>query len=73
MGVLSRFMSCPEKDQMRSPEGVLRYLRGTTRLCVNEGGNDALQEYADADSAGETDGRRSTAGFIFGLNGGPFS
>ena len=41
-GVLSRFMSCHEKDQMRVANGVLRYLRGTTRLGVVFGGGEPL-------------------------------
>jgi len=73
VGVLSRFMSCPEQDHMRAAKGVLRYLRGTTRLGVQYGGNEALQGYVDADWAGDIDGRRSTTGFIFTLNGGPIS
>jgi len=32
VGVLSRFMSCPEQDHIRAGKKVLRYLRGTTRL-----------------------------------------
>jgi len=71
--VLSRFMSCPEQDHMRAAKGVLRYLRGTTRLGVMYGGNEALQRYVDVDWAGDIDGRRSTTGFIFTLNGGPIS
>jgi len=73
VGVLSRFMSCPEQDHMRAARGVLRYLRGTFRLGVMYGGNEALQGYADAYWAGDIDGRRSTTGFIFTLNGGPIS
>jgi len=73
VGVLSRFMSCPEQDHMRAAKGVLRYLRGTTRLGVMYGGKEALQGYADADWAGDIDGRRSTTGFIFPLSGGPIS
>jgi len=73
VGVLSRFMSCPEQDHMRAAKGVLRYLRGTTRLGVMHGGSEALQGYVDADWAGDIDGRRSTTGFIFTLNGGPIT
>ena len=58
VGVLSRFMSCPEQDHMLADKGVLRYLRGTTRLGVMYGGNEALQGYVDADWAGDIDGRR---------------
>jgi len=73
VGVLSRFMSCPEQDHMLAAKGVLRYLRGTTRLGVVYSGNEPLQGYVDADWAGDTDGRRSTTGFVFTLNGGPIS
>jgi len=58
---------------MRAAKGVLRYLRGTTRLGVLYGGNGALQGYVDADWAGNIDGRRSTTGCFFKLNGGPIS
>jgi len=40
VGVLLRFMSCPEKDHMRAAKGVLRYLRGTTRLGVVYSGSE---------------------------------
>jgi len=73
IGVLSRFVSCPEQDHMRVAKGVLRSLRGTSRLGVVYGGNEPLQGYVDADWAGDTDGRRSTTGFVFTLNGGPIS
>jgi len=71
VGVLSRFMSCSEQDHMRAAKSVLRYLRGTTRLGVMHGGNEALQGYVDANWVGDIDGRRSTTGFT--LNGGPIS
>jgi len=73
VGVLSRFMSCPEQDHMRAAKGVLRYLRGTTRLGVVYGGSEPLQGFVDADRAGVVDGRRSTTGFVFTLNGGPIA
>jgi len=71
VGVLSRFMSCPEKAHMRAANGVLRYLCGTTRLGVAYGISEPLQGYVDAAWAGDADGRRSTTGFIFTVNGGP--
>ena len=72
-GVLSRFMSCHEKDQMRVANGVLRYLRGTTRLGVVFGGGEPLQGFVDAHWAGDMDGRRSTTGFVFTCNGRPIA
>ena len=71
VGVLSRYMGCPEENHMRAAKGVLRYLRGTTRLGVAYGADKPLQGYVDADWAGDVDARRSTTGFIFTLNGGP--
>jgi len=73
VGVLLRFMSCPEEDHMRAAKGVLRYLRGTTRLGVVYGGSEPLQGFVDADWAGDIDGRRSTTGFFFTCNGGPIA
>jgi len=71
--VVSRFMSCPDQDHMRAVKGVLRYLRGTTRLGVVYRGSGPLQGFVDADWAGDVDGRRSTTGFVFTLNGGPIA
>jgi len=71
VGVLSRFMSCPEKAHMRAAKGVLRYLCGKTRLGVAYGSSEPLQGYVDADWAGDVDGRPSTTGFIFTVSGGP--
>jgi len=73
VGVLLRFMSCPEEDHMRAAKGVLRYLRGTTRLGVVYGDSEPLQGFFDADWAGDIDGRRSTSGFFFTCNGGPIA
>jgi len=73
VGVLSLYMSCPEEDHMRAAKGVLRYLRGTTRLGVAYGDDKPLQGYVDADWAGDIDARRSTTGFVFTLNGGHIS
>jgi len=73
VGVLSRFMSCPEQDHTRAAKGVLRYFRGTTRLDVMCGGNEALRRIVDANEPADTDVRRPKIGFIFTLNGGPIS
>ena len=73
VGVLSRYMACPEEDHMRAAKRVLRNLRGATRLGVASGADKPLQGYVDADWEGDVDARRSTTGFIFTLNGGPVS
>jgi len=73
VGVLSRYMSCPEEDHMRAAKGVLPYLRGATRLRVVYGDDKPLQGYVDAEWAGDIDARRSTTCFVFTLNDGPIS
>jgi len=73
VGVPSRFMPCPEEDDMRAAKGVLRYMRETTRLGVVYGGSKPLQEFVDLDWAGDMDGRRSTTGFVLTCNGGPIA
>jgi len=58
---------------MRAEKEELRYLRGTTRLWGVDGGRESLQGFVDADWAGDVDGRRSTSGLAFTLNGGPIA
>jgi len=70
VGVLSRFLSCPEEDHMRAAKEVLRHLCGTTRLGVVYSGSEPLQGFVDADWAGDIDGRRSTTACVFTCNGG---
>jgi hypothetical protein len=55
---------------------VLRYLKWTLdRKLVYGGGrvSVALEGYADADNACDSDGRRSRTGFVFKLNGAAIS
>jgi len=73
VGVLSRYMSCPEEDHMRAANGVLRYLCAATCLGVVCVDNMPLQGYVDADWAGNIDAHRSTTGVVFTLNGGPIT
>ena len=66
MGVVSRFMSNPDKAHWEAVKWILRYLRGTTEKCLYFGeGELKVQGYVDADFGGEVDHRRSTTGYIF--------
>jgi len=47
VGVLSRYISCPEEDHMRAAKGLIQYLRGTTSLVVVSGNHKPLQAYFD--------------------------
>ena len=74
VGVVSRFMSCPGRDHWNAVKWILRYLEGTKSLCLCYAQQqEALQGFADADMAGDLDGRRSTSGYVFMLNGGLIS
>ena len=72
---LSKYVQFPGQSHMEAAEHVLRYLRASwnetiTYTCgcrhVNE-----LWGQVDADWAGDTDTRRSHAGYILMMNGGP--
>ena len=53
---------------------ILRYLRGTSRLCLCFGsGEPVLDGYTDADMAGDCDSRKSTSGFLMTFAGGAVS
>jgi hypothetical protein len=79
VGVLSRYMSKPEKEHWTAVKRVFRYLCGTASygLCY-EGrlGLDRVVDihgFVDADWAGDLDRRRSTSGYVFNLFGGAIS
>lgn len=71
--VLSRFISKWNDTHYQAAKHLLRYIRGTTDLCLVFDGNCGkriIQGYADADWGGDLDTRRSTTGYIFKVYGG---
>ena len=53
---------------------ILRYLRGTSRLCLCYGnGRLELNGYSDSDYAGDNDSRKSTSGYMMIFAGGAVS
>jgi hypothetical protein len=53
---------------------ILRYLRGTSKLCLSFGkGEPVLEGYTDADMAGGLDHRKSTSSYVFTFVGGVVS
>ena len=70
VGVMSRFMSRPRKQNWEVVKWILRYLKGLsdTYLCFT-GASLKLQGYVDADFAGDIDSRKSIIGFVFTLDG----
>eukprot|EP00253_Pinus_taeda_P021683 PITA_21683 len=79
VGVLSRFMSKPGKEQWTAVKRVFRYLRGTSDYGLCYQGRPGLDRvldtrgFVDADWAGDLDQRRSTSGYVFNLFGGAVS
>ena len=76
VGVLSRFMSNPGKEDWTTVKLVFRYLRGTSDYGLCYQGRPSLERvldihgFFDADWVGDLDQRRSTSGYVFGLFGG---
>ena len=74
VGVVSRYLSNPGKEHWEAVKWILRYLKGTSRLCLCYGGAEPILEgYTDADMAGDHDSRKSTSSYIFTLAGGAVS
>ena len=79
VGVLSRYMSKPDKENWIVVKRVFRYLRGTTSYGLCYQGRPRLDRVVDihgsvdADWAGDLDRRRSTSGYVFNLFGGAIS
>ena len=72
VGTLSKFMSKPGKEHWEGIKRVLRYIKGTVNhgLIYSANINDTLlQEYSDADWAGDVDTRRSTSGYVYQIFG----
>ena len=69
--VVSRFLSNPRKEHWAALKWILRYLRGTSRMCLCFGsGEPILKGYSDADMAGDLDSRKSTLRFLMTFAGG---
>ena len=63
-------MSRPGKQHWEAVKWILRYLRGSSDTCLYfTSASLKLQDYVDADFAGDIDSRKSTTGFVFTLGG----
>jgi hypothetical protein len=72
VGVVSRFLSNPGKEHWEGVKWILRYLKGSSGMCLCFRRNDldlTLQGFSDADLGGDSDGGKSTTGYIFTLGG----
>jgi hypothetical protein len=74
VGIVSRYLSNPGKEHWEAVKWILRYLKGTSKLCLCYGeGNPILKGYTDSDMARDLDSRKSTSSYIFTLAGGAIS
>lgn len=68
---VSRFLSNPGREHWNAVKWILRYLRGTSQLCLCFGSKKpVLVGYTDADMAGDVDKRKSTSGYLVTFSGG---
>jgi hypothetical protein len=76
LGVLSKYMSKPGKENWTTIKRVFRYLHGTTDHAIYYQGKARpgrvldVHGFVDADWAGDLDQTRSTSGYVFSLFGG---
>ncbi|PKI68496.1 hypothetical protein CRG98_011134 [Punica granatum] len=74
IGVVSRFLSNPGKEHWNAVKWILRYLRGTSKVCLHFGtGKPELVGYTDADMAGNIDSRKYPSGYLMTFAGGAIS
>jgi hypothetical protein len=65
VGVVSRFLSNPDKEHWAAVKWILRYLRGTSRVCLCfDNGKQVLDGFIDADMPGDIDSKKSTSGYL---------
>ena len=70
VGVVSGYMSRPRKQHWEAIKWILRYLRGSSDICLCfTGASLKMKGFVDADLAGDIDSRKSTIGFVF-ISGG---
>ncbi|CAL5327779.1 unnamed protein product [Camellia sinensis] len=70
VAVVSRFLSNPGKEHWEAVKWILRYLKGTTKMCLFfRDAKPVLEGYTDSDMAGDLDGRKSISGFLFTFAG----
>ncbi|XP_027340865.1 uncharacterized protein LOC113854179 [Abrus precatorius] len=78
VGLISRFMQEPKQSHMTAAKRILRYLRGTTEFGILFSRNTNHEDmkligFSDSDWCGDKGDRKSTAGYIFFIEGAPIS
>jgi hypothetical protein len=74
VGVVQSFLSNPGKEHWAVVKWILRYLKGTLRICLCFGNDQqVLDGFTDADMAVDIDSRKSTLGYLITYSGGAVS
>ena len=69
-----RFLSNPGKEHWEAVKWILKYVKGTFRVCLCFDGSDRmLVGHIDLDMAGDTDSRKFVSGFLMNFVGGAMS
>ena len=70
VSAVSKYMVNPGKEHWKAVQWILRYLRGTTDVCLQFGRTrDGVIRYVDANFVGGLDRRRSLTGYVFTIGG----
>ncbi|KAI3791603.1 hypothetical protein L2E82_05458 [Cichorium intybus] len=70
VSMVSRYMANPGREHWKAVQWILRYLRGTSSMCLRYGqSNTGVVGYVDSDFGKDLDKRRSITGYAFTLNG----
>nr|XP_025665257.1 uncharacterized protein LOC112763932 [Arachis hypogaea] len=74
IGVVSQFLSNPGKEHSQAVKWILRYLTGTSRVCLCFGsGQLGLDGFTDANMTGDLNSRKSTSDYMITFVGGAVS
>ena len=72
--VVSRFMRNPDKEHWSMIKWILRYLKGTSNMCLLfSSGKLLLEGYTNLDMSANVDTSRSTSGYVMTYAGGVVS
>ena len=74
VGMVSRYMSNPSREHRPAAKWILRYLKGTSKVCLRYGfGKPMLEGFTDSDMSGDVDSSRSTSRYVMTYAGGAVS
>ena len=74
VGVVSRFLSNPEREHLEAVKWILRYLQGTSKLTLSFGSHKpVLVGYTNSYMTRYEDSRKSTSGYLITLSSGVVS